>query len=255
MRKIAFVNEKGGTGKTTLVVNVGSYLALKKKKQVLLVDLDPQGQVGKSLGINVREQPVTILELLTQPDLPLKEAILPTKIENLKIIASNKNLVDFFITAATLPDRNLLLRNRLKELQGFDYVIFDSPPSMGLFTLNALVASDEVIVPVALTYLSLDGCAEIVETVDLVRSRLSPLTKDLRISMFVATFWRNTLLAEAIHEKLKEHFKERVAKTIIGYSVKIDEAQSHGQTIWEYDPASKGALMIGSLAEEIYRKK
>ena len=255
MRRIAFVNEKGGTGKTTLAVNVASYLALKKKKRVLLVDLDPQGQVGKSFGLRVRTLPRTVLDLLTRPELPVEETIINSRISGLDLILANKSVVDFAIDAAVLTERNIILRNRLQGLKEYDSVIFDSPPSLGLFTLNTLVAADEVVVPVALTYFSLDGCAEIVETVDLVRTRLSPLTDNLRISLFVATFWRNTLLAKAILDKLREHFRERVARTVVGYSVRIDEAQSHGLTIWEYDSKSKGALMLGSLAEEIYRRK
>ena len=255
MRRIAFVNEKGGTGKTTLSVNVAAYLAMRKKKKVLLVDLDPQGQVGKSFGFRVRNLSPTLLDLLTRPELPPRETIINSRIPGLDLILTNKSVVDFAIDAAVLPERNVILRHRLEELNEYDFIFFDSPPSLGLFTLNALVAADEVVVPVALTYFSLDGCAEIVETVDMVRTRLSPLTANLRISLFVATFWRSTLLAQAILDKLREHFRERVARTVIGYSVRIDEAQSHGLTIWEYDPKSKGALMLGSLAEEIYRRK
>jgi len=249
MRKIAFINEKGGSCKTTLAVNLAAFLALKKKK-VLLIDLDPQGQVGKSLGLDVRNAPITILELLTDPGLTAAEAVVPTRIAGLDAILANKRLIDLPMLVANDPDRNHKLKQKLDRLQGYDFVIIDSPPSLGALTLNIMVAVDEIVIPVSLTFFALDGCAEILDTVEQVRTAYD--RHDLRVSAVVPTLYRNTRLANEIIDRLRTQFGKKVSKTVIGFNVKIDEAQSHGLTIWEYAPASQGAQMIAALAAELY---
>ncbi|MBZ0271859.1 ParA family protein [bacterium] len=248
MRKIAFVNEKGGTCKTTLAVNMAAWFA-GKGRRVLLIDLDPQGQSGKSLGIDVRNVERTSAELLLDDAMSVPDAAAPTRIEGLDIIVANKNLTDFPTSAAPRQDRAELLRNKLKGVRGYDIVVFDSPPSLGLVTLNVMLAANEIVIPVNLTYLALDGCAEIVETVETVKANHNK--HNLRISMVVPVFYRNTRLANAILAKLREHFAERVSQTVIGFNVTIDEAQSQGRTIWEYAPNSRGAELLGALAREI----
>ncbi len=252
MRKIAFVNEKGGSCKTTFSVNIAAYLAGHGKK-VLLVDMDPQGQVGKSLGLRVAEIETTVFELLTDPAVPAAKAIVATEIKNLDVIPANKTLVDFAVVAAADEDRALKLKNKLDGLRGYDYLIIDSPPSLGLPTINIMLAVKEIIVPVSLTYLALDGCSEIDETVRNVRETYGK--KDLRISLVVPTLYRRTRLADAILAKLREFYGERVSNTVVGYSVAVDEAQSFGRTIWDYAPHSRGAEMIGALAKEIDKLK
>ena len=247
-RKIAFVNEKGGSCKTTLAVNVSSYLARQGAK-VCLVDMDPQGQVGKALGFDVAAMVPSVFELLTDPEVSAKEAVFPTTDENLDLIIANKALVDFSVVAALDDDRVMKLKNKLDRLRGYDYVIIDSPPSLGLHTLNVMMAVKEIIIPVSLTYLALDGASEILETVDNVKRTYNK--RDLEITMVVATLYRRTRLADAILAKLGDFFGERLAKTVIGYNVAIDEAQSLGQTIWDYAPRSRGAEMLAALAEEI----
>lgn len=249
LRRIAFINEKGGTCKTTLAVNTAAWLASQKKQRVLVVDLDTQGHAGKSLGLDVRSLSPNVFEALTDPKTSLDAVIHPTAVENLSVLPAYKNMSEFAVTVAAHPRRAHLLADRVAELEGrFDVVVFDSPPSLGLTTLNVLVASDEVVVPVALTYFALDGCAEVVETVKKTAAEWGRTS--LRVSRVVPTLYRKTALADAILEKLQSYFPETVSSPL-GFNVKIDEAQSHGQTIFEYAPRSRGAEMLATIAQEI----
>ncbi len=252
MRRIAFINEKGGSCKTTLAVNTAAFFALKKKR-VLLIDMDPQGQVGKSLGIDVRSTEITVLELLTDPKLKVEDAILGTRIPNLDVVVANKRLIDLPMLIANEPDRNHKLRQKIERLKDYDYVIIDSPPSLGALTLNIMLAVNEIVIPVNLTFFALDGCAEIVDTVEQVRSSYGH--DELEVAMVVPTLYRNTRLANEILQKLRQQFGKRVSKTLIGFNVKIDEAQSYGETIWEYAPTSTGAQTLAVFAAELYRLK
>ncbi|MCB1152245.1 MAG: ParA family protein [Deltaproteobacteria bacterium] len=249
MRKIAFVNEKGGSCKTTLAVNMASYLAGVAGKKVLLIDTDPQGQSGKCLGMDVKSAPATTLELLLDPALSVKDAVQPTRIDGLDIIVANKTLGDFQTEAAHDEDRAERLKAKIQPIRGYDYVVFDSPPSLGLLTLNVMVAASEIVVPVSLTYLALDGCAEIVDTVESVKKDYGH--GKLKISLVVPVLYRNTRLANAILEKLGEYFGDKLSSTRVGYNVAIDEAQSMGRTIWEYAPNSRGAQALEAFAQEL----
>ncbi|MBI3073895.1 MAG: ParA family protein [Deltaproteobacteria bacterium] len=251
MRRIAFVNEKGGSCKTTLTVNVGAYFALFRRRRVLIVDCDSQGHVGKSLGLDVRGAAVTSYELMADPGLSLAAAAQPSRITGLDVVLANKRIADLPLAVASRTDREVLLEKKVSNVDGYDFILYDAPPSSGLVTRNILLASDEVVVPVSLTYLALDGCAEIVDTVrrlGVEHKRSTP-----RISLVVPTLYRNTNLATEIIEKLKAHFPGRVTRGLLGFNVKIDEAQSHGQTIWEYAPQSSGAAMLEQIAKEIER--
>jgi chromosome partitioning protein len=254
LRLVAFINEKGGSCKTTLVSSIGDYLARSRGQRVLLVDLDPQGQLGKILGIEVGAQRRTALDLLldtvlgedTRPPLPILNARPP----RLDLVASNKSLA-LFPDALPQPGagEHLHLRDALTRVRGYDLVLFDAPPSFGAITLNVLLAATEVVIPVPLTYLALDGAAEITRTVEMVRTRFGH--PGLRITMVVPTFSRRTRLAREILLKLREHFPKEISQTTLGYSVAIDEAQSRAQTIFEYAPASKIARSMAALAEEL----
>ncbi len=250
-RRIAFINEKGGTCKTTLAVNVAAYLALKKGMRTLLVDMDTQGHAGKSLGIDVRSLSPNVFHLLSDRSVRFEDVLTRSALDNLWVLPSYKQMSEFPVAVASDERRAQRLAERLDapEAKGFDAVIFDAPPSMGLTTFNILVAATEVVIPVALTYLSLDGCAEVVETVERVgREHQRP---DLHVSLVVPTLYRKTALADEIIAKLRAHFPDRYAKTALGMNVKIDEAQSHGKTIWEYAPWSRGAQMLQEIAEEV----
>ncbi len=249
MRRIAFINEKGGTCKTTLAVNLAAWLAKEKQKRVLLCDLDTQGHAGKSLGLDVRGLTPTVAELLLDSQTTLGSVIRRSAIPGLDILPSNKALAELPERLGAAPDRAKRLAARLRGLQEYDFAIFDSPPSMGLATLNVMLAAEEIVVPVALTYFALDGCAEILDTVRRVREEHHHAS--LRVSLVVPTFYRKTALADEILERLSQRFPAELSRTVLGYSVRIDEAQSHGQTIWEYDPRSKGARMLAEIGEEL----
>jgi chromosome partitioning protein len=248
MRRIAFVNEKGGSCKTTLAVNVAAYMA-DHGNRVLLVDLDPQGQAGKSLGFYVRELSPTVYDMMVDPAVEARAAIRPSQVERLDVIVSNKRLADFPVEVASHPDRERKLADKLQGLTDYDFIVYDSPPSMGLIVTNVMLATEEIVVPVNLTFFALDGCAEIVESVEDMRVRFGK--QDLEIILVVPTLYRPTKMADEIISKLRIHFPGKTARTVIGYNVKIDEAQSHGKTIWEYSSWSRGAHMLESLAKEI----
>ena len=252
MRKIAFINEKGGTCKTTLAVNVAAYLATEKRQRVLLVDLDTQGHAGKALGLDVRALEPNVFHLLSDEKVTVEQCVHPTAIDGLSCIPSYKQMSEFPVALASRADRFRRLAMRMEQVRGFDVAIFDAPPSMGLTTLNILVAATEVVIPVGLTYFALDGCAEVAETVRKVAEEHA--RPDLKVSMVVPTLYRKTALAEAILEKLKGYFPDELARTPLGFNVKIDEAQSHGQTIFEYAPKSSGASMLAAIAEEVWRR-
>lgn len=251
-RRIAFINEKGGTCKTTLAVNVAAYFARRKNMKVLLVDLDTQGHAGKSLGLDVRSIRPNVFHLLSDPSVPFEACVHPTRVENLHVLPSYKDMSEFPVAVAAREDRARLLAQRLDgpDAGAYDAVLFDAPPSMGLTTFNILVAATEVVVPVALTYLSLDGCAEVVQTVEDVAKKYG--RPDLRVSLVVPTLYRKTALADEILAKLGEYFPDALARTPLGFNVKIDEAQSHGECIWDYAPWSRGAQMLEAISEEIH---
>jgi chromosome partitioning protein len=268
-RRIAFINEKGGSAKTTLAANAAAYLALERGRRVLVIDMDPQGQLGKVLGVDHRKPTRTAIDLLLDSllgdpglDRPLGSAsgrpssvlpVIPTRIPQLDVVVANKSLGLFPAwqdsddtdptgrLAATLDTAN--------ELHRYDFILFDAPPSFGPLTLNVLRATREIVVPVPLTYLALDGCAELVRTIGTVRDRYDH--PDLRITMVVPTFYRRTRLAQDILERLKQRFPKEIAHSVVGYHVRIDEAQSRGLSIFEYAPRDRGARVMAALAEEL----
>jgi len=253
MRRIAFVNEKGGTCKTTLCVNIGAWLARERGMRVLVADLDTQGHAGKSLGLDVRGLAPTIRDLLLDPALAVAAVARPTAVPGLEVLPANKELAAFPVEVAAHPDR----AGKLQALVGripagrYQLVLFDAPPSLSLVTENVLRASGELVIPVALTYLALDGCAEILQSLEGMRASRGEAP---RLAMVVPTLQRKTQLADEILAKLRERFPRELARTVLGWSVKIDEAQSHGRTIFEYAPRSTGARALAALAEELLER-
>jgi chromosome partitioning protein len=234
--------------------------------------MDPQGQLGKVLGLEVRKPRASAIELLVDSllgDASRPEALdtgairrtLPishTRIPNLDVIVANKSLALFPAwsglpdgdAGSDVPERRLARNLDLsKELQAYDYVLFDAPPSFGPLTLSVLLASEEIVVPVPLTYLAIDGFAELLQTIGLVQSRYGH--RKLQVSLVVPTFYRRTRLAHEILEKLTRRFPKEISQTVVGFHVKIDEAQSHGLSIFEYAPKDRGALAMAALAEEL----
>jgi len=271
-RRVAIINEKGGSTKTTLVSTIGSYLALHRGRRVLAIDMDPQGQLGKVLGVETRARRRSAINLLLDSVLDdassldysyendanpaLQSAstlpISTTRIPQLDIITANKSLGLFPILEDGKADPTGRLSRTLDsapEIENYDFILFDAPPSFGPLTLNVLRAATEVVVPVPLTYLALDGCAELVRTIATIRSRYDH--PDLHITMIVPTLYRRTKLANEILERLKQRFPKEIAHTVVGYHVKIDEAQSRGLSIFEYAPKDRAASVMAELAEEL----
>lgn len=249
MRRIAFVNEKGGTGKTTLAVHLAAWAAEHRGQRVLLVDLDTQGHAGKSLGLDVRSLTPNAFHWLTDKTVQFVDVARPTAFRRLTVVPAYKQLQELSSALAGQDRPRHRLADRVAEVSGsFDLVVIDAPPSLGPAVSNVLVAATEVVLPVALTYLALDGCAEVAQTVERVaREEAVP---GLHISAVVPMLVRRTSLAAAILERLEAHFPGKVTPGL-GVYVKIDEAQSHGQTIWEYAPKGQGATAMRTVVEAI----
>jgi chromosome partitioning protein len=254
MRRIAFVNEKGGTCKTTLCVNTAAWLALRRGLRVLVADLDTQGHAGKALGLDVRRLAPTVRDVLLDGSLPLSAAVRPTAVPGLDVLPANKELATFPLDIAAAPDRADRLRERLEAIpaDAWDAVLIDAPPSVSIVTENVLRAATEVVVPVALTYLALDGCAEILESLERLRRDVGRAPV---LTAVVPVLYRKTQLAEEILAKLRERFPDQLLRTVLGLSVKIDESQSHGLTIFEYAPRSGGAEALAAIAQEIWERE
>jgi chromosome partitioning protein len=263
-RRIALLNEKGGSAKTTLVANLGAYLALHRGRRVLAIDMDPQGQLGKVLGIDTRRARHSAIELLLDTVLgdasldrersgdPAPLPAVASRIPNLDVVVATKALGLAPAFERDDPDPSGRLMRRLDaapELERYDFVLVDSPPSFGVLTLNVLRAVDEVVVPVPLTFLALDGCAELERTIATVRARYQH--PELRITMVVPTFYRRTRMAEEVLATLRQRFAKEIAHSVVGFHVKIDEAQSRGLSIFEYAPKDRGAQLLGALAQEL----
>ena len=268
-RRIAFINEKGGSGKTTLAGNIATYLVLRRGLRVLAIDLDPQGQLGTVLGVEKRRARASALALLVdgvlgrdsdvrgqdgQPSGLL--SVVDSRIEGLDVIRAGKELGLAPLLTSGEPDPSGLLARRLSnmpEVDGYDFVLVDSPPSFGILTLNILRAVDEVVIPVPLTTLGLHGCRQLLESIETARTRYGK--RDLAITMVVPTFWRRTRLAERVLQELRTQFPKELSTGVMGFDVKVDEAQSRGRSVFECASSSRGARAIAALAEELQARE
>jgi len=252
VRRVAFINEKGGSCKTTLCVNVAAWLATRRSQRILLADLDTQGHAGKSLGVDVRGLTSTIHEWLLGTA-SFDAVVRPTPVPGLDLLPANKALADLPLAIAAAPDRASRLAARLAEVPAgrYDVVLIDSPPSRSLITENVLGAADAIVVPVALTYLALDGCAEILESLEDLRAARGRAPE---LALVVPALYRKTQLADEILQKLRERFPAQLSGTVLGWSVKVDEAQSHGRTIFEHAPHSPGAAALARIADEVLER-
>lgn len=247
-RIIAVANQKGGVGKTTTAVNLGACLATLGKR-VLLVDIDPQGNTTSGVGINKADVNVCIYDVLIN-EVNALEAVLPTEIDGLYIIPATIQLAGAEVELVPTISREVRLRKALQPLRNnYDFIIIDCPPSLGLLTVNALTASDSVMIPIQCEYYALEGLSQLLNTIRLVQKHLN--TK-LEIEGVVLTMLdARTNLGIQVIEDVKKYFREKVYNTIIPRNVRLSEAPSHGQPIISYDPKSRGAEVYMDLAKEV----
>ncbi len=248
VRVMAVANQKGGVGKTTTAVNLGGWLALEGYR-VLLVDLDPQANATTGLGVESRRASSNIYQVLVEEH-PVREAIEATAVKGLFCIPSTIDLAGAEIELVPKWSRELRLRRALKGVVGdFDFVFIDCPPSLGLLTVNALAAAEEVLVPIQCEYYALEGLGQLLKTVQLVRSHLNPALQlaGIALTMYDA----RTRLADDVAGQVRQHFPENVFRTVIPRSVRLSEAPSFGQPVALRDPRSKGAQAYLELAREV----
>jgi chromosome partitioning protein len=247
---ISIANRKGGVGKTTTSVNLGACLAFIGKK-VLLVDIDPQGNATSGVGIDKADVDQCIYDVLVE-DLEAQKVVKSTLVENLYSIPATTQLAGAEIELVPTISREVRLKRALEKIKDeFDYIIIDCPPSLGLLTLNALTASDSVLIPVQCEYYALEGLSQLLNTVRLVQKHLN---KDLKIEGVLLTMLdARTNLGIQVIEEVKKYFQDKVYKTIIPRNVRLSEAPSHGEPIIIYDPKSRGAEVYLDLAKEVVR--
>ncbi|MDO8391418.1 MAG: AAA family ATPase [Actinomycetota bacterium] len=247
-RVIAIANQKGGVGKTTTTVNLGACLA-ELGYRTLLVDLDPQGNASTGLGIDNRGLDTSMYHVLLH-EAPLENCIEPTAIKGLFIAPASLDLAGAEIELVSVIGREYLLRNAVNAVAAdYDYVLIDCPPSLGLLTVNGLNAAQEVLVPIQCEYYALEGLGQLLRNVDLVKRKLNPT---LEVSTIVCVMYdARTKLADQVVKEVRDHFGDKVCKTVVPRTVRLSEAPSFGQPIITFDTASRGASAYRNVAKEV----
>ena len=245
---IAIANQKGGVGKTTTSVNLGACLAYIGKR-VLLVDVDPQGNATSGVGIEKADVEHCIYDILVD-DVNIKEVIKPSEVENLDIIPSTIQLAGAEIELVPTISREVRLKRALEAVKHhYDFIVIDCPPSLGLLTINALTASDTVLIPVQCEYYALEGLSQLLNTVRLVQKHLN--TELMIEGVLLTMLDARTNLGIQVIDEVKKYFQDKVYQTIIPRNIRLSEAPSHGQPIIIYDPRSRGAEAYLELAKEV----
>ena len=246
---ISLANQKGGVGKTTTTVNLGTILA-KKGKKVLLIDADPQGNATSGLGVD-KECELSTYDILAN-DAEMEEVVQDTIIKNLKLCPANMNLAGAEVELVSMTSREQRLKENLEKVKdNYDYILIDCPPSLGLITLNAFTASDSVLIPVQCEYFALEGLGQLLNTINLVKKHLN---KEIKIEGALLTMYDiRTNLSNQVVKEVKKYFENKVYKTVIPRNVRLSEAPSYGMPITEYDPKSKGAKSYMKFAKEFLK--
>lgn len=248
---ISIINQKGGVGKTTTAVNLSAYLADKGKK-TLLIDEDSQGNStsGLSRSVDFEKSLYDVLLNDTDPE----EAVVKTAIHKLHLLPASIDLAGAEIEIAPLPERESLLKRKIEPLrESYDYIIIDCPPSLGLMTLNALVASDSIIIPIQAEFYALEGLSQLVKTVQVVSRKMNPRLHILGI--LLTMFDGRTNLSLQVAEEVKKYFGSKVFRTVIPRTVKLSEAPSFGEPVLTYAPKSKGAEAYRKLCREVLKRE
>ena len=248
-KAIAIFNQKGGVGKTTTNINLAACLAMKGKK-VLVLDIDPQGNTTSGLGFSKRDLDLTTHEILIEDDVHPAEAVLPTGVENLYIMPASVQLAGAEVELINMPGREKRLKMAIDILKpDYDYIFIDCPPSLGLLTVNSLVAADKLIIPIQTEFYALEGVTKLLESMKRVKSRLNPMLDIFGI--LLTMYDGRTTLSRQVAAEVRNFFGRQVFETIIPRTVKLSEAPSYGIPITQYDPNGKGATAYKDLAKEV----
>jgi chromosome partitioning protein len=249
-RTVAVINQKGGVGKTTTAVNIAAQLA-KRKKNVLLIDLDPQGNASSGLGFNKKDLNATTYNVLMKKT-SLSDAIQSTTITGLYILPTDANLAASEVELVDKVNREKALESTIKSAT-HDFIIIDCPPALGLLTINALATADSLIIPVQTEYYALEGLGQLLDVTQRIRENINPRLELLGVVLTM--YDKRTSLSEQVANEVRKHFGDKVFKTVIPRNVKLAEAPSFGKTIFEHDKWSKGAKAYKSLTSEILTRE
>ena len=245
---IAIANQKGGVGKTTTSVNLSACLG-ELGQRVLLIDIDPQGNATSGLGIDKGKIEKSIYDVLVD-DIPIKDTVIGTEVDNLKVLPATIQLAGAEIELVASMSRETKLKKAIDKIKNeYDFVIIDCPPSLGLLTINSLTAANSILVPIQCEFYALEGLSQLLKTITLIQDNLN---QDLVLEGVVLTMFdsRTNLSGEVVQE-VKNHFHQKVFKTIIPRNVRLSEAPSFGRPVIKYDPKSKGAEVYYNLAKEV----
>ena len=245
---IAIANQKGGVGKTTTSVNLSACLG-ELGQRVLLIDIDPQGNATSGLGIDKGKIEKSIYDVLVD-DIPIKDTVIGTEVDNLKVLPATIQLAGAEIELVASMSRETKLKKAIDKIKNeYDFVIIDCPPSLGLLTINSLTAANSILVPIQCEFYALEGLSQLLKTITLIQDNLN---QDLVLEGVVLTmFDSRTNLSGQVVQQVKNHFQQKVFKTIIPRNVRLSEAPSFGRPVIKYDPKSKGAEVYYNLAKEV----